>query len=144
MQMIHGSCLCGRVRFELDGKPQFINHCHCSMCRKTHGAAFGSFLHADGATFRWTMGQASIATFESSPGTFRGFCSVCGSSVPVLEDEGTHVTIPAGALDDDPSVRPIVHIHTASRAPWYEITDDLPQFAEFPPEEFWAQHERAT
>ena len=40
--MIHGSCLCGKVRFELAGPPQFINHCHCSMCRKVHGAAFGS------------------------------------------------------------------------------------------------------
>ena len=56
--MIHGSCLCGKVRFELDGAPQFINHCHCSMCRKVHGAAFGSFLHADGRGFRWLSGQS--------------------------------------------------------------------------------------
>jgi len=139
--MVHGSCLCGQVRFELDGPGQFINHCHCSMCRKVHGAAFGSFLHAHGSSFRWVSGESSIQSFQSSAESFRSFCRVCGSNVPVLEDEGAHVIIPAGGLDDDPGVRPVVHIHAASKAPWYEITDKLPQFAEFPPQEFWSKYE---
>jgi hypothetical protein len=139
--MIHGSCLCAKVRFQLEGALQFINHCHCSMCRKVHGAAFGSFLHADGRGFRWLSGHSLVENYRSSPGNVRAFCTVCGSSLPVLEDEGTHVIIPAGTLDDDPQVRPIVHIHTASKARWFEITDDLPQFAEFPPQAFWARHE---
>ena len=53
--MIHGSGLCGAVRFQLEGTPQFINHCHCSMCRKAHGAAFGSLLHTHGRGFRWLL-----------------------------------------------------------------------------------------
>jgi len=139
--MIRGSCLCGRVRFELAGPAEFINHCHCSMCRKAHGAAFGSFLHANAAGFRWLTGQDEVVNYESSRGTFRAFCRTCGSNLPVLEDEGTHVNVPAGTLDDDPKVRPIVHIHTASKAPWVEIGDNLPQFAGFPPDEFWAPFE---
>jgi len=139
--MIHGSCLCGQVRFTLDGPAQFINHCHCSMCRKVHGSAFGSFLHANAARFRWVAGESLVQRYESSPGNFRAFCKVCGSNLPVLEDEATHVNIPAGTLDDDPNVRPIVHIHVASKAPWHEITDALPQFAEFPPAEFWSKYE---
>lgn len=139
---IGGSCLCGRVRFELAGAPQFINHCHCSMCRKAHGAAFGSFLHADGRNFRWLAGESEVVTYPSSPGNVRAFCRTCGSNMPVLEDDGAHVIIPAGSLDDDPNVRPIVHIHVASKAPWHEITDTLPQFDEFPPAEFWAAHEQ--
>jgi hypothetical protein len=139
--MIHGSCLCGAVCFELDGRAQFINFCHCSMCRKAHGSAFGSFLHADGTLFRWLSGQSSIRSYESSPGNFRSFCQICGSRLPVLEDKGTHVIIPAGALDDDPIVRPIVHIHTAAKAPWYAIEDTLPQFPGFPPQEFWRAYE---
>jgi len=111
------------------------------MCRKVHGSAFGSFLHAHGTFFRWVSGESLIQSYQSSPENIRAFCRVCGSNVPVLEDEGAHVNIPAGALDDDPEVRPIVHIHTASKAPWYEITDELPQFAEFPPEEFWSKYE---
>lgn len=140
--MIRGSCLCGKVRYELDGGAQLINHCHCSMCRKVHGAAFGSFLHASGEGFRWVDGSAAhITVYASSPNNTRAFCSTCGSNVPVLEDGGAHVIIPAGTLDDDPGVRPIVHIHVASKAPWFEITDGLPQFGAFPPEEFWASHE---
>ena len=111
------------------------------MCRKLHGAAFGSFLHADAETFRWLAGQGSVQRFESSPGTFRAFCKVCGSNTPVIEDNETHVIIPAGTLDGDPGVRPIVHIHIASKAPWFEVTDGLPQFPGFPPQEFWAKYE---
>ena len=139
--MIRGSCLCGQVQFQLLGTAQFINHCHCSMCRKVHGAAFGSFLHAHAQTFRWLAGQGQVQQFESSPGSVRAFCKVCGSNMPVLEDNESHVIIPAGTLDGDPDVRPIVHIHTASKAEWYEVTDALPQFPESPPQEFWAKYE---
>ncbi len=139
--MIHGSCLCGQVRFELAGTPQFINHCHCSMCRKVHGAAFGSFLHANASGFRWLAGESLVENYPSSPGNVRAFCKVCGSNMPVLEEADTHVVIPAGSLDDDPIVRPVVHIHPASKAPWFKITDALPQFAEYPPGEFWAEFE---
>ena len=135
--MIHGSCLCGTVRYVLDARPQFINHCHCSMCRKVHGAAFGSFLHADGQGFRWLSGEGNVASYPSSPGNVRSFCKTCGSNMPVLEDGGAHVIIPAGTLDDDPGMRPVVHILTDSKAPWYEIGDALPRYGAFPPQEFW-------
>jgi hypothetical protein len=135
--MIRGSCLCGQVRFVLDAAPQFINHCHCGMCRKVHGAAFGSFLHADGQAFRWLAGEALVQRYESSPEVYRAFCQVCGSNLPVLEEEGTHVIIPAGTLDDDPGVKPVVHIHVASKAPWYDITDPVPQFGDDAPDAFW-------
>ncbi len=140
-RVIRGSCLCGQVRFELDAPAQFLNHCHCSMCRKVHGAAFGSFLHADGRGFRWVAGEDRVERYPSSPGNVRAFCRVCGSNMPVQEEEGAHVIIPAGTLDDDPGVRPIVHFHVASKAPWYEITDTVPAFDEFPPAEFWRPYE---
>lgn len=139
--MVEGACLCGAVRFEIGAPAQFINYCHCSMCRKVSGSAFGSFLHAHGSSFRWVAGQSSIAQYESSPGNFRAFCRTCGASVPVLEDNGSHVIVPAGTINGDPLVRPVVHIHTASKAPWHEITDALPQFEAFPPQEFWAPYE---
>ena len=139
--MIRASCLCGDVRFEISGALSGGSHCHCSMCRKAHGAAFGSFLHSDAGGFRWTAGQEQVENYPSSPGNVRAFCKVCGSNLPVLEDEGTHVIIPAGSLDDDPRVRPVVHIHVASKAPWYEIGDGLPRFAEFPPDAFWTEFE---
>jgi hypothetical protein len=136
--MIRGSCLCGQVRFELDGGIELINNCHCSMCRKAHGAAFGSFLHAASQGYRWTAGKDLVTTYRSSESNVRAFCGICGSNMPVLEDGDSHVTIPAGSLDDDPGVRPVVNIFVASKAPWFEILDALPQFEGFPPQEFWA------
>lgn len=138
---LRGSCLCGQVKYELEGRVDFINHCHCSMCRKAHGAAFGTFAHADGRGFRWTQGENGVQRYPSSPGNVRAFCRTCGSNLPVLEDNGAHVILPAGTLDDDPEVEPCVHIHVDSKAPWYDISDSLPQFGGFPPEEFWARAE---
>ena len=135
--MIHGSCLCGQIKYELSGGIELINHCHCSMCRKAHGAAFGSFLHAASNGFRWVAGEDLLERYQSSPGNLRAFCRVCGSNMPVLENGGAEVNIPAGTLDDDPGVRPAMHIFVGSKAPWFDIEDALPQFNEFPPEGFW-------
>jgi hypothetical protein len=133
--MISGGCLCGEVAWEFRAAIELVNYCHCSMCRKVHGAPFGAFAHGKADAFRWMRGESSISRFESSPGIYRCFCSVCGSTVPVIE--GDEVTIPAGGIDGDPGVRPSVHIFVGSKAPWYEITDELPQFDRFPPDDFW-------
>ena len=136
--MISGSCLCGQVKYQVDGAIHMINNCHCSMCRKVHGAAFGSFLHANADGFQWVSGVDLIKTYQALQQDDRCFCSNCGSNVPVIEEEDNNVIIPAGTLDTDPGLKPIVHIFTGSKAPWYEITDSLPQFEEFAPEE-WIQ-----
>ena len=141
--MIRGSCLCGQVTYQLDGGVELINHCHCSMCRKAHGAAFASFLHATSEGFRWNSGESLVERYQSSVGNVRAFCRVCGSNMPVVES-GNHVIIPAGTLDDDPGVRPIVNIFAGFKAPWFAIEDSLPQFDEHPPDEFWESASAAT
>ena len=128
--MVTGRCQCAAVRWQLDGEITFISHCHCSICRRIHGAAFGTFAHGAAADFRWLSSEDSITQYPSSPGVFRAFCRVCGSQVPVIERD--QVCIPAGGIDGDPGVRPSRHIFVASKAPWHEITDTLPQHAEFP------------
>jgi len=132
--MIAGRCQCGRTAWRLDGAPSFINHCHCSICRRIHGAAFGTFAHGAASAFRWTSGEDAITRYESSPGVFRAFCRVCGSQVPVIERD--EVCIPAGGIDGDPGVRPALHIFTGSKAHWHAITDALPQFDAFPPDDW--------
>lgn len=125
--MIEGSCLCGGVKFEAD-EIAITTYCHCSMCRKALGAAFGTFAHAEPEKFRYRKGEDLITRYESSPGNHRGFCRVCGSSVPVRNDRRVSVPIPAGCLDGDPELRPVLHIFTGSKAPWWTIDDGLPQF----------------
>jgi hypothetical protein len=131
--MIRGSCLCGAVRYEIDGSLEGALNCHCSMCRKAHGAAFRSRARVASTDFRWVAGESRVTWYASSPGTERGFCSVCGS--PLLSrfaDHPAHYGLPLGALDDDPGVKPALHVHVASKAPWHEITDDLPRFDTVP------------
>ena len=132
--MFRGSCLCGAIAYEAPEPALFFNHCHCSMCRKAHGAAFGTFLHTRAGGFRWLRGEDLVRQFHSSPGNSRNFCATCGSNVPVVHPALDHVVIPAGTLDDDPGVRPSVNIFVASKAPWHEITDELPRCDGYPPQ----------
>jgi len=123
-----GGCLCGSVRYELTSPLTRASHCHCSMCRKHHGAAFGSYGSARRADFRWTSGEDRVARFASSPGIERGFCRRCGSTL--FWDEvasAERFGLALGTVDGDPGVRPGLHIFVASKAPWYEITDDVPR-----------------
>ena len=90
--MLSGSCLCGGVRYEIAGTLSGTLNCHCTMCRKAHGAAFRSRARVNAADFRWVQGEELVTYYESSPGTHRGFCRVCGS--PLLSRFDDH---PAGA-----------------------------------------------
>ena len=128
--MIRGSCLCRGVRFEIDGKLSAASHCHCSMCRKAHGAAFGTYAAARAAEFKVLEGAELIARYRSSPGIVRTFCARCGSTLQWLRESKPEVVdVALGALGDDPGVRPAYHIYVDSKAPWYEITDGLPRHA---------------
>ena len=126
--MIRASCLCGDVRFEISGEPSGASHCHCSMCRKAHGAAFGTYAAVQASDFRVVSGADRIMRYRSSPGIVRTFCARCGSTLQWLrESKPDIVDVALGILDDDPGVRPDRHIYVASKAPWHEIADRLPQ-----------------
>ena len=129
--MVRGSCLCGSVRYEIRGPLGRITHCHCSMCRRAHGAAFGSYARINWADFSWLSGETEVASFQSSPGVSRTFCRRCGSTLQFIRDSQPQTfSLAVGTLDNDPGVRPSSHIFVGSKAPWFEITDALPQHEE--------------
>jgi hypothetical protein len=128
--MSHATCLCGHVAWDLDGPLELMSHCHCSRCRKAHGAGFATYVAGPAEGFR-LHGREHVTRWESSPGFFRCFCSRCGSVVPGDPFEG-RMFVPAGNFDDDPGVRPLAHIFVASKAPWVEIRDTLPRFDAYP------------
>jgi len=129
--VIRGSCLCKRVKFEIRGKLGRSSHCHCSMCRKAHGAAFGSYAEARAMDFRVVAGEELILRYRSSPGVERTFCSRCGSTLQFISEKRPDtVDVALGVLDDDPGIRVAHHIFVGSKAPWVDITDSLPQFVE--------------
>ena len=130
--MVRGSCLCGGIVYEIEGELQDMVHCHCSMCRKIHGSAFATYVHAPTGGFRWVRGEDRITRYESSPGFVRAFCSTCGSVTPTPNQDKQAAFLPAGNLAQDCGVRPQAHIFADSKASWYRITDDLPRFDEYP------------
>lgn len=131
--MIRGACLCGAVRYEVEGPFENLMHCHCSMCRKHHGAPFATFVGAKASGFRWVSGESSIAEYKSSPNGVRRFCSSCSSVVPA--EMGESVFMPAGNLDGDlgDAGKSGMHVFVGSKAPWHTIGDDLPRYDTVPP-----------
>ncbi len=131
--MIRGGCLCGAVRFEADEIP-LLTHCHCSLCRKVSGAAFSTTACLPSSRFRFLAGADLVETYRHPQSVFtNSFCRTCGSAAPWVAAEEGHAFIPAGLLDDDPQVRPALHMFVGSKAPWWSITDDAPQFDEWVP-----------
>ncbi len=103
------------------------------MCRKAHSAAFRSRARVNTSDFKWIQGEELVTYFESSPGNHRGFCGVCGSPLLSRFDHNPSVfSLPLGTLDDEPKIKPVLHAFVGSKAPWFDITDNLPQFQELP------------
>ncbi len=129
--MIRGSCLCRRVRFEIQGQLGPTSHCHCSMCRKATGAAFGTYAEVKIENLKIVSGAEVIMRYRSSPGVERTFCARCGSTLQFVSEKNSgKVEVALGTLDDDPGTKVPRHIFVASKAPWFDITDGLPQFPE--------------
>ena len=133
--MIRGHCECGRVRFEVDGNIQDFSHCHCSQCRRLHGAAFATFAGVERDKFRYVSGEGEVTVYSSSERNERVFCSVCGSTILVDALEETDALyLSMSAIDGDPPRPKGYHAYVGSRAPWHEITDNLEQYETEPPE----------
>lgn len=129
---IRGSCLCGTVSYEITGPLAIAGHCHCSMCRKSHGAAFATWTIINPDQFRWTSGEEFITAYLSSSERERCFCKKCGSPL-VATHSGQVTEVVLGTVDGDPGIRPREHIFVGSKALWYEISDSLPQYEAWPP-----------
>lgn len=134
--MLTGRCECREVSFQADGEVTDFSHCHCSQCRRLHGAAFASFAGVRRADFRYLTGESSLSCYASSDTHARLFCRNCGSNIMViLSEEPDSLYLSMGAIDGDPSLPPGYHIFVDSKAPWHQILDADPQYAAFPPED---------
>jgi len=124
--------MCGSVRFEIEGTVTPIGHCHCSKCRKVSGTASNAvfWVSKKTASLRFTQGETEIRRFSLDSGWSSVFCGKCGCPMPHEKPDGSLYFVPAGSLDDDPGVRPAVHIFVGSKAPWDQIHGPQPQFAE--------------
>ena len=135
--MAKGSCLCGRVSFELDitGIVATVG-CYCGNCRKVSGSQFGVYLQVRTRAFHWLSGEDEVASYESSPGNLRGYCRTCGCVAPIATSYGA-VRVPGGALDEDPGITPEVVLFDESKAQWCGLDAASHHFADAGPPEFW-------
>jgi len=138
-QPLVGSCLCGAVRFAVDGGVTPLQYCHCRRCQKVTGGACMAAVAAPAEALRWTAGAELVRTHllpvrDEPPAYRNAFCGQCGGPVPIVDPERPWVVIPAGCFDGAPALRPFRHIFTAHSPAWYPIGDDLPRFpAHVPP-----------
>ena len=133
MSTLSGGCLCGAVRYTVNGETQRFYHCHCSRCRKASGTGHASNLFVQG-TLTWNSGEELIRTFKLPEAArfANSFCEVCGSRMPRFIEKVGMVFIPAGSLDDEPDIRPQARIFLDSRAKWSCDEAVLPGFEQYP------------
>lgn len=100
---LRGGCLCGSVRYEVRGALGRATNCHCSMCRKAHGAAFGTYAGVQDSDFVLLSGGDDIAAYRSSAQVTRTFCRRCGSTLQFISAQRPgSFSLALGTLDDDP------------------------------------------
>jgi hypothetical protein len=129
MQALGGKCECGAVRYRVADEFMYASNCHCSRCRAATGSAFKPFAGIEREKLELTDGRdALLVVGEEGLNDTR--CAACGSLLYSVVADGEVVHVALGSLVDPPSVRPTKHIFVGSKAPWFEITDDLPQFDE--------------
>ena len=123
-RVLQGRCGCGAVHYEVADEFHYAANCHCSRCRAATGSAFKPFAGIE--RDKLTVTEGALTTFgEEDLNDTR--CAACGSLLYSVVREGKWVHVALGSLVDDPSIRPSEHIYVGSKAPWFEITDDLPQ-----------------
>jgi hypothetical protein len=128
-----GRCLCEAISYEIEGPLGPIFNCHCSKCRRWHGAAFRTRTSIKKSQFKWVTGEHLLSEFHSSENVVKTFCSVCGSNLmSFYENDPDLVGVPLGGLEQDPGSRPVANIFVGSKAPWYQLTDGLSQHLEWP------------
>jgi hypothetical protein len=132
--MYSGSCLCGAVKFEINGEIQDIIHCHCSQCRKAQGTAFATNGNVNKNDFTFLSGENNLTGYEFTHGQTKYFCKTCGS--PIMSktiSKPNQIRVRLGTIISDIDEKPKAHIFVTSKANWENIADDLPQYEAYEP-----------
>jgi len=130
--MLKGSCLCGAITYQIDGQLEEMGHCHCRMCQKAHGAAFGTYAMVRWDEFEVLGGEDQIGRYQSSDIITRSFCKSCGSTLQFIRVDASAFGLAVGTLDDDPGIMPVYEIWTESKAKWCELEKGISSYTREP------------
>jgi hypothetical protein len=125
--VLEGKCECGAVHYRVPDEFRYAANCHCSNCRAGTGSAFKPFAGIERDKLEVTQGADRLLIWGDAEGNHTR-CAVCGSLLYSVVRDGEWVHVALGSLADAPSIRPTEHIFVGSKAPWFEITDELPQY----------------
>ena len=129
-RQLEGNCECGAVRYRVADEFRYAANCHCSNCRAATGSAFKPFAGIEREKLELVDGADSLLVWGDA-GNNHTRCAVCGSLLYSVVRDGAYLHVALGSLADAPAIRPTEHIFAGSKAPWFEITDDLPQHEEY-------------
>ncbi len=128
--VLTGGCECGAVRYRVADEFLYAMNCHCSRCRAATGTAFKALAGIEREKLEVTSGADRLFVYGTEDLNDTR-CGVCGSLLFSVVRDGVYIHVAMGSLADEPTVRPTEHIFVGSKAPWFEITDDLPQNREY-------------
>ncbi|MGB3532024.1 MAG: GFA family protein [Microcoleaceae cyanobacterium] len=128
-----GSCVCGAIEFEVTEIPNMVFNCHCTRCRKSHGAAFATQAFAIRDSLNFIRGKEALKEYESTGG-IRAFCSHCGSRLMnYAKDNGDYLSIALSCIDSPHDLKPVADVCISSKVNWYNLSGQIPNFDELPP-----------
>ena len=120
-----GSCLCGDLRFEAQLPSKWVAHCHCTMCRRAHGAPLVTWVGFDAGRVQIIDPQLRLRWYASSPGAGRGFCDHCGTTLFFRAERWPgELHIVRSNFDGPVDREPQVHVSYENHVPWLQIGDD--------------------
>lgn len=126
--MLTGKCFCGAVQYSVPDAFTYALNCHCSNCRRTTGSAFKPFAGIVRRQFTLTQGADQLLIYGDAEKNHDVHCKLCGSLLYSVVRDGAYVHVALGTLMNAPTLRPTAHIFVGSKAPWFTITDNLPQY----------------
>lgn len=127
MTVTHGHCLCGAIRFEIEGETKWCGHCHCESCRRCTSSPVTTFINLRSDQVRFSGETPKV--YESSPGIRRSFCGACGSPLAFeTHKRPGEIDLYAASLEHPEAIVPENHVHHAERLPWLDLADSLPRF----------------
>lgn len=130
--ILTGSCYCGHLEYRIEGSLGPVMNCHCSFCRRIHGAAFTTIALVPSNAVSWLPSSGTPARFETRLGNVRQFCGKCASPVWNFSPALGLSSIIVSSLADADQPSPWAHVNIESKAPWLVIADSLPQFSSWP------------
>ena len=130
--MIKGNCLCGAIEYEVEPIPEKIYNCHCSQCRKPHGAAFATQAFAKGETLKFLQGEEFLKEYTGHGGV-RTFCANCGSRLMnYAPDKSLYLSVALSSVDSPYTGVPVVHANVDSKVSWHHPSEDIPSYPGMP------------